>query len=272
MINVNEIKQYAEFLAKKWQSGAILAPDQFNLVLPNVVRSIVRKYYGIPEQYMAGMPMPPISADETQLVRDYLATLKETTELIVPNTGIAKLPANYIHKSRAVYLKQTTTPVNMVELKASQPDDDCDCDDDNPTIQGAPPRKNITTTTTHPVRFRSDEQFDWDCNSSLHQPSLEYPIAKMVASGDSNQPIAIEFAPRDIGKVEFTYYRYPLTPVWGYTTAGGFATYNPATSTNVELPLICAEEVVFSCLQRLGISIREPMLINWADKQRQMGQ
>ena len=37
MININEVKQYAEFLAKKWQSGAILSPDQFNLVIPNVV-------------------------------------------------------------------------------------------------------------------------------------------------------------------------------------------------------------------------------------------
>ena len=39
MININEVKQYTEFLAKKWQSGAVFSPDQFNLTIPNVVRS-----------------------------------------------------------------------------------------------------------------------------------------------------------------------------------------------------------------------------------------
>ena len=266
MININEVKQYAEFLAKKWQSGAILSPDQFNLTLPNVVRSMVRKYYGIPEQYAPGMPMPAISADETQLVRDYLSKLKPTVPLTVDSSGIASLPVDYIHKSTAVYKLQVTTKVNKVLVNAAQPDEDCGCDDDgtNPTIQGEAPRDNITTTYSKPVKFLPDEQFDFAVNSVLRTPTKEYPIARMVPDG-------IQFAPKDLGEVEFTYYRYPVTPKWGYTTAGGFNTYDPLTTVNIELPEICAEEVVFSCLQRMGISIREPMLIQWADKQRQMG-
>ena len=50
MINVNEVKEYAEFLAKKWQSGGSLAPNEFNLLLPNIQRDIIRKYYGVPEE------------------------------------------------------------------------------------------------------------------------------------------------------------------------------------------------------------------------------
>lgn len=262
MININEVKQYAEFLAKKWQSGAILSPDQFNLVIPNVVRNIVRRYYGLPEQYAPGMPMPAISADETQLVRDYLSALKPTVTLTVNSNGIATLPPDYIHKSTARYLYSAMS-------KVSQPvsDSDCDnCDDDsdNATIQGPILPKNETITSPKPIVFLSDEQFDWSVNSYQRLPTKEYPIAKMVAGG-------IQFAPSNLGSVEFTYFRYPIKPVWGYTTANGFNTYNPTTSTNIELPEICAEEVVFATLQRLGISIREPMLINWADKQRQTG-
>lgn len=266
MININEVKQYTEFLAKKWQSGAIFAPDQFNLVIPNVVRSIVRKYYGIPEQYAPGMPMPAISADETQLVRDYLSTLKPSIDLAVTSLGTATLPADYIHKSRAVYKMQVTTKVNQVLVNAAQPEEDCGCDDDgsNPTVQGPEPRKNETVTKIRPVVFLPDESFDWRMSSVLRAPSKDYPIAKMIPGG-------IQFAPQDLGSVEFSYYRYPIKPVWGYTTSGGFSTYNPLTSVDIELPEICAEEVVFSCLQRMGISIREPMLIQWADRQRQQG-
>jgi hypothetical protein len=263
MININEVKQYAEFLAKKWQSGAILSPDQFNLVIPNVVRNIVRKYYGLPEQYAPGMPMPAISADETQLVRDYLSKLKPIVAMTINDQGVATLPDDYIHKSTATYLYSTTSAVNQILLSAQAPECN-DCDDEGSTIQGAIPSKNITTDTPKPVRFLSDEQFDWAVASYIRKPTKEYPIAKMIADG-------IQFAPSNLGTVSFTYYRYPVNPVWGYTTAGGFNTYNALTSTNIELPEICAEEVVFTTLQRLGISIREPMLINWADQQRQKG-
>ena len=264
MININEVKEYAEFLAKKWQSGAILAPDQFNLVIPNVVNNIIKRYYGLAEQYAPGMPMPAISAEETQLVRDYLSSLKTPVKLTVSNQGLATLPSNYLHKSVATYTYAVTTKVNQV-LQNAQGEDCSDCDDDgvNPTIQGSP-AKNITTETKKPIVFLSDEQFDWRVASSLREPTKEYPIARMIAGG-------IEFAPANLGEVNLIYFAYPPTPVWGYTTAGGFNTYVPATSTNINLPQMCAEEVVMTTLQRLGISIREPMLINWADKQRQQG-
>ena len=78
-------------------------------------------------------------------------------------------------------------------------------------------------------------------------------------------------APIDLGKIGLTYLRYPKKPFWNYTTAGGFSTYNPVGSQDIEMPEICAEEVVYMCLNRLGISIREPMLIQWAERNRQMG-
>lgn len=264
MININEVKQYAEFLAKKWQSGAILAPDQFNLVIPSVVNNIVKRYYGLPEQYAPGMPMPSISADETQLVRDYLSALKPTVVLPVDNQGIGTLPSDYIHKSVATYIYSVTQKVNKVLVNSQAPDcDNCDDDGENPTIQGDIVN-NETIDTPRPVVFLSDEQFDWQVASMIRKPTKEYPIARMVAGG-------IQFAPSNLSSVNLTYYRYPKTPVWGYTTAGGFNTYDASTSQDIELPKICTEEVVMTTLQRLGISIREPMLINWADKQRQQG-
>lgn len=262
MINVNEIKQYTEFLAKKWQSGAIFTPDQFNLTIPNVVRSLVRKYYGIPEQYQVGNPMPAIAMDITQLVVDYLSALKQSMDLSVNRDGIATLPPDYIHKSRAIYKLITTSKVEADVVE----NDDCGCDDDAPTgtIQGAMKPKTQSVTEYRPIRFLTDDQFDAERQSAIRVPSKKHPIARIKG-------LSIELAPTDLKKIELTYVRYPKKPVWGYTTSGGFSLYNPATSQDIEMPEICAEEVVYMCLNRLGISIREPMLIQWAERNRQMG-
>lgn len=259
MISINEVKQYTEFLAKKWQSGAVMTPDQFNLVMPNVVRSIVRKYYGVPEQYQVNNPSPPIAMDNTQLVVDYLSAIKKTVTLPVDSQGLATVPDDYIHKSTARYL-MLVTEKNVVT--APETDDDCDCEED--TIQGPTPAKYINTTNYRPIRFLTDDQFDAEKQSSIRKPSKKYPIARVKG-------LKIEVAPIDLDKIELSYVRYPAKPKWNYTTAGGFATYNPVGSQDIEMPEICAEEIVYMCLNRLGISIREPMLIQWAERNRQMG-
>lgn len=262
MININEVKQYTEFLAKKWQSGAIFTPDQFNLTIPNVVRSIVRKYYGTPEQYQVGNPMPAIGMDITQLVVDYLSALKQTTPLSVDINGFAVLPNDYLHKSSAIYKFITTSNV----VSDTVDNDDCGCDDDGEvgTTQGAVPAKTQSVTKFRPVRFLTDDQFDAERQSAIRTPSKQYPIARIKG-------LKIEVAPVDLKSIELTYLRYPKKPVWGYTTAGGFSTYNASTSQDIEMPEVCAEEIVYMCLNRLGISIREPMLIQWAERNRQMG-
>lgn len=259
MISINEVKQYTEFLAKKWQSGAVMTPDQFNLTVPNVVRSIVRKYYGVPEQYQVNNPSPAIAMDNTQLVVDYLSAIKKTTTLPVDAQGYANIPDDYIHKSTARYL-MLVTEKNVVTAPESE--DDCDCDSD--TIQGATPAKFINKTNPRPIRFLTDDQFDAEKQSAIRTPSMKYPIARVKG-------LKIEVAPIDLGKIELTYVRYPAKPFWNYTTAGGFTTFNPTGSQDIEMPEICAEEIVYMLLNRLGISIREPMLIQWAERNRQMG-
>ncbi len=262
MININEVKQYTEFLAKKWQSGAVFSPDQFNLTIPNVVRSLARKYYGTPEQYQVGNPMPTIGMDQTQLVVDYLSALKATEELTVDDQGMADIPPDYIHKSTARYKLITTSKVVQPTLD----NDNCGCDDDGTTgtIQGPVPAKTQSKTDYRPIRFLTDDQFDAERQSAIRTPSKKYPIARM-------KDLQIEVAPIDLGKIELTYLRYPKKPFWNYTTSGGFSKYDPVGSQDIEMPEICAEEVVYMCLNRLGISIREPMLIQWAERNRQMG-
>lgn len=265
MINVNEVKQYIEFLSRKSQSGGVFTPNEFNLVLPKVVFDIVRKYYGVPEEYQFGNPEPRIAADNTQLVRDYLSQLKPVVMLPV-NNGFVNLPSDYIHKSSARVRDLFNHGTDEEQLLKEECDctGDCSCRNDvgTPTLPKKP--TPIVVERYYPIAFMSDEQFNWAMNSIKRYPTKEYPIARM-------QPNQIEIAPRDISTIELSYYRYPVKPVWGYTLQLATATYNPATSTNIELPDICGTEVVLAMLNKLGISIREQQVINWSERTRQQG-
>lgn len=265
MINVNEVKQYIEFLSRKSQSGGVFTPNEFNLVLPKVVFDIVRKYYGVPEEYQVGHPEPRIAADNTQLVRDYLSQLKPVVMLPVVN-GYAPLPTDYIHKSSARVRDLFNDGTDEEELLKNDCDciGDCSCrnDVDTPTLPKKP--TPIVVEKYYPIAFMSDEQFNWAMNSIKRYPTKEYPIARM-------QPNQIEIAPRSISSIELSYYRYPVKPVWGYTLQLGIAIYDPNTSTNIELPDICGTEVVLAMLNKLGISIREQQVINWSERTRQQG-
>lgn len=263
MINVNEVKQYAEFLARKNQSGGAFTPVQFNLALPFVVRDLVRKYYGVPEQYAPAMPQPAVSYDITQLVKDYMSSLKKTVTLTISTTGYATTPQDYLHKTSCRYRVSTTKKVSKLFLPTGE--EDCECEDE-PTIQMGKDsiRSYETSDRWCPVQFLTDTQFDWFAASVTRQPTKNYPIARMEKG-------EIRFLPTDLKSVEFTYIRYPVRPVWGYTTSGGFDTYDSATSVNIELPEMCGTEIVLMLLNKIGISIREPNLINYADRQRQAG-
>jgi hypothetical protein len=265
MINVNEVKQYIEFLSRKSQSGGVFTPNEFNLVLPKVVFDIVRKYYGVPEEYQFGNPEPRIAADNTQLVRDYLSQLKPVVMLPV-NNGFVNLPSDYIHKSSARVRDLFNHGTDEEQLLKEECDctGDCSCRNDvgTPTLPKKP--TPIVVERYYPIAFMSDEQFNWAMNSIKRYPTKEYPIARM-------QPNQIEIAPRSISSIELSYYRYPVKPVWGYTLQFATATYDPATSTNIELPDICGTEVVLAMLNKLGISIREQQVINWSERTRQQG-
>lgn len=268
MISTNEVYQYIEFLSRKAQSGGTFTPNEFNLVLPRVVNDIFRKYYGVPEEYQVGHPEPHIGADNTQLVRDYLSTFKALKTHNVTD-GKFPNPADYVHKSSARVVAFTNETISEEKLlqQACNCDHDCDCknDVDTPTIQQSKSKPTkVARQQYYPVTFMSDEQFNWCMNSIKRFPSLQFPIARMQSG-------YIEIAPSAVGTVELSYYRTPIKPFWNSISVNGQTVYTPNGSTNIELPDVCGTEVVLAMLSKLGISIREEQLINWADRTRQKG-
>lgn len=259
MININEVKEYVEFLARKYQSGGSFTPNQFNLVVPNVVRDIVRKYYGVPEEYQVGNPQPHIAYEITNLVKDYLSAIKPVVSIAVVN-GYAAKPDDYIHVSSA---RVTSYTNQKIDKYATQVEDDC-CGDEG-TVQSVRQPNIISIETINPIVFLTDTQFNAALSSISRKPTVQYPIARLEAG-------KFEIAPKSINTIELSYIRYPKKAFWNSINNGnGTSSYTPIGSQDIELPEICATEVTLACLQKLGIAIREMQLVNWADKTRQIG-
>lgn len=251
-INVNTFKSYCEFIAGKNSSSGWLSPSDFNVTLPIIVNKMVRKYYGVPEQYQPASPQPAIAYEITQLVTDYIGQLKKDVILSVDSTGVAPLPADYLHKSQVSATYFVTEEAEKAETKC--------CD----TAQVSKPALKKVYGNMVPVTVLTDQEIAAWASSSLRVPDKEYPVCTFKGGN-------IEFMPRTIRTALLTYLRYPQTPVWNYTIVNNYPVYNPTGSVDIELPEICADELMATLLVRLGMVIREGGLIEFSRYVKESG-
>lgn len=253
VININTLYNYVAYLAGKDIAGGFLPPDRWNDMVPILVNKIVRKYFGLPEEYQPGMPMPRIGYEITQVVTDYISQLKKEITFVVPPSGKVTKPDDYLHKSSMVVSGYSSSTSENEDAKTAE----C-CDDE--TMQAPKSKRKKTTVTKqwYPVTFVSEnERWSW-LNSSLRKPTLENPIATFLGNDE------IQIYPENVKSALFTYIRYPATAKWNYTVVKGIPVYQPVGSTDVELPEICADELAVTILDRIGITIREPGVTEYA--------
>lgn len=81
----------------------------------------------------------------------------------------------------------------------------------------------------------------------------------------------IQFYPKDLGRVEFTYLRKPATPIWGYTTVNGRPVYDATASVDFEYPEENVNEIAMRICSLWGISIRENQITQYTEQQQQQG-
>lgn len=273
-INIDTFYQYTNWLAAKNISGGNVTPDMFNIAVPICVNQMVRKYFGIPEQYQPGMPMPAVAYEITQLVTDYLSHLKVEVILPVDNSGQALKPSDYLHKSSVSVSWVEVLPLTGADTAIEG--DCCGCRknrsccecDNTPTLQTTKKKKaqHYLDVNWVPVTVVTDNERWAYLQSSLRKPSKEYPICTFIGND------IIQFYPQDIANAYLVYLRYPTPPVWAYTLdPTGYPLYDPANSVDIDLPQICVDELAVTFLNRIGISIREPGLTDWANFNKRTG-
>jgi len=119
---------------------------------------------------------------------------------------------------------------------------------------------NIAVNT--PVDIVEPKDVNQILRSSLVKPSFDYPIA-LISSSSTGKGIIV-FPEGSSKIIVYCYYYGNTSPKWSYVTISGKPVYNPSASNNFRISSRCHGEVVVKILEYLGVSIREPEVVQYA--------
>lgn len=114
------------------------------------------------------------------------------------------------------------------------------------------------------VKFVRDNNLAERLDSDLLTPSKSYPIYCIYNS-------FIQFYPKDLIRVNFTYLRTPATPVWAYTLVNNRPVYDPVNSEDCDFPDETINEVVNRIVALFAIDMRDQAPQQFAQQQIQTG-
>jgi hypothetical protein len=185
-MTLGDIFNLTTYICNKDFSGNIITPARFNELIPIVSIDLFRKKFGLPEEYKPGSPIPSEYIDITPKNTDDMKAFKVQLLNTAVTGGILLFPSNYAHRDIISY--------NFVK-----------------TINGT------ATVLSRPVEILREEAFSSRNGNYTKRPTTMNPIAVIRSNG-------IHIRPTSIITVDFHYYRFPVTPVFAYTTGDGYIT------------------------------------------------
>lgn len=251
-MTLDDVLKYVNYITNKEQNGRTLTVEEFNTLLPIVSLKYFKKKYSVPEQFRVGMPFSKESYEITQSIIDSIHQFKHVMGvdgalMKVDSDGKGTIPSDYMHVSSAYWQSVTNQS-------------DCEIDIKYRTIE-----------------FLTDAEFANRLASSIKFPSLRYPVATVRKN-------YIQFLPKDIQYVNFTYLRVPNTPYYDsyidtnideevYLAPG---TINPNTgdaSQSVELEFEDTDiiDIASILLSMIGVNLRSGDLVQYSEKMKQEG-
>ena len=231
-MNVDEIRNFVNFIAKKNQSGSNPGPSEFNLALQ-------RAYFEWVTQRCKQWQSNQKNTDDIQFLLE--------DRLFQPSNGIIKIPngTSVLDSSGSLcpkYMHLSTLRSVYVYVE-----------------------NGINKQLEEKVDVVRDAEISGRLSSTFMAPSKQHPIAS-IRSG------VIQIYPKETPFVRMTYLRNPKTPLWAFTVnSNGTLIYNDATSVQLESPDDTHNDVCMSILRYLGISIREQSLSQYAQAMKEEG-
>ena len=179
------------FVAKKNVSGANPSPSEFNIATERAYASWVMSQYGNPYEYQPGRPIPRIAWQNTQKITDNLRFLLTRKDFAVNTAGQVTIPdgtTKDINTQIAPkYLHLSSLRFNHIVSK-----------------NGSFVSKEVS------IDVLRDNEIAGVLSSSINNPTTRYPVCAFYDT-------YIQFYPKTLQKVIFTYLRTPTVPNWGYT-------------------------------------------------------
>jgi len=236
MIDVKEMYEFLLVLVNKPKRGSsVLSPKQFNTLIPRAVDDVFKKYYGLPELYRPGRPIPTIGYEQTQFITDALRKQKKPPKSISVSNGQAAYPEDYIHAGSAYYVKKTN-------------------------VAGGEPK-----TSRVPIEFVTDNEFTNKMNDPVSPPAVDYPVLTFYSD-------YMEVSPSTIGKIYLSYLAYPETPKIDYEVDSSTdeIVYGIG-SVDIDMPKNLFNDIARAVLSYMGLNMSSAEIINYAEMQKQRG-
>lgn len=245
-MSINDFRNFVLFLARKNQSGANPSVNQFNLCVERAYAAWIMSNYGNTSEYAPGRPIPRIAWQNTQKITDNLRFLLTKREFAVSTDGQVKIPdgtTKDINTQVAPkYLHLSSLRFNHITVK----------------------KGSFISRETN-IDVLRDSEIAGVLSSSIEKPTTRYPVCAFYDT-------YIQFYPKTLQKVIFTYLRTPTVPNWGYTLDANnrpvFAQTGGVNgnSVDIEAPEDAQNDIALRTLEFLGISIREPVLVQYANQ------
>jgi hypothetical protein len=232
-MNLWETWSLVEYISNKDFAGNVITPQRFNELIKIVNIDLFRTKYGLPEEFQPGRPVPVEYADITLKNTDDLRAFKVYQTSVAVVNGILPLASNYAHRDTVTY--------NYTK-----------------TIAG------VATALPRPVEILREAEFSARQGNWTKKPTLQNPIGVVRSNG-------IHIRPLTILAVDFSYYRFPVDPEFGYTEGDGFITYNAGTSTEFEWVKDESLTLTRMILQYVGVSLREADLVQYSEQKLKTG-
>lgn len=241
MTTIWDIYQYNLIRMNKHQSGRSIPIPDFNLVARIATYEYFKLKVGLPEQYRPGQPFPPQAWQVSKKITDDMQHLlvwkggPDYPALTIDKYGIAEIPSDYFAFSSCYY--------NYVVQNS------CDDIDEKPKE----------------VDFLTDAEWSDRMNSVIVPPTKEYPVAKMAGG-------VIQFAPKNLKTVNFTYLREPATPVLAYTLDGNNDyVYDAANSVQFDFPQVCLPDIANLIFEIMSQNIKSELDLQLAQNRKSQG-
>lgn len=245
-ININDMRDFILFVANKSGRAILPTPSQFNSYVNRAVAEYTTQMFGNPQEYQPGRPIPKVSYELTQEIKDRLRHLKEVRDMLVNTEGKIMIPDG----STVVDRNGQVCPdyLHLTLLLGSY------------FIQGSG-----TITEKHvPIEVVSDDELSLLLTSELVEPTVKYPVANIEGAYLKIYPTTFQY-------VKMTYLRQPNTAKWSYTVQNNRPVYDPATSVDIDAPKEAFNTIAMMVLSFLGVSMRESDLVGYAEQSNAKG-
>ena len=228
-----EIYDLIGYITNKDYDGNEITPDRFASLIKVANIEYFRKKYGLPEQYQPGRPVPLEHAEITLKSIDDLRMFKVGPATTVVTGGMFAYPADYAHKDEIRY--------DFVK-----------------SINGS------NVTLPRPVEILRESQLSDRLGNWTKRPTTQNPVGVLRSDG-------IYIYPTTITSVEFSYYRFPVDPVFAYNLHDGYISYDAGSSTELEWSREEHGQITALVLSYIGINLRSQEVYQYSELKKKEG-